>query len=754
MSTYGNQLREAVRTIRILSPTSFEWRTASPTRVRIKRRDIRDGLLLRTLLRDQLKASLYEGFYKKGGIRGAAPVAESNGGSDGAFVAAMSRLNHGTGGWEPGWIVRDAGGQLLTIERLGFKVRARPEECRMPAVVTVDDEVELRYQKERRHNSPGFYVALGNTPVPTGEPLVRLYWNPTSAGALLLVAELTHRLNERGLPFHLKSIDHPSRYGRCDAVVMYFPASGWKETLAEVAAVYPRVSAEMQTRVPAFALRLAAGLGIAEDPGGGESFGGHRCALLAEGLLRAYEAGARGEDRLEVVRDCFEEGGVDPDRPYQHSLELDKMTVEPFRRSPQAPTVRRTGTDDFIETAASIGRQLSDTAIWADGMCNWIGATDQRPGDERTYSSLDAHLYSGTSGIGLFLAHLAVAHSSDAASVTAIGALRHALWSARSRAATPDPGLYTGILGVAIAAERVARLVGDEDLRSSARRLVDEWLRSGGPHHDPGFDLISGRAGVIIGLLALNAAWRDDELVAAARAHGEALIKTARRTDEGDSWESPDIPAERDLTGLSHGASGPAWALGELAAATGERVFREGAGRALQYETACFDPIAGNWPDFRTRSDGFDPAPSATLWCHGATGIGLARLRLAELLEDPSCARDARLAMSAVKKAVKRALPDPRVDWSLCHGITGNADALLTAARSSESAAYLHIARCVGKAASARLERWIGAGANGTPIGMMSGLAGIGLFCLRLCDDRIPSVQMLSPEILSPSLSV
>jgi lantibiotic modifying enzyme len=314
--------------------------------------------------------------------------------------------------------------------------------------------------------------------------------------------------------------------------------------------------------------------------------------------------------------------------------------------------------------------------------------------------------------------------------------------------------LFTGILGVAVAAERVARLTGDEDLRASARRIVDEWLRSGEQKLDPGFDLISGRSGVIIGLLALNAAWGDDELTAAAAAHGRALMRTARRSDEGDSWASPNIPAERDLTGLSHGASGPAWALGELAAATGEPSFREGAHRALQYERTLFDPAAGNWPDFRTnRPSGFEVAPFATLWCHGATGIGLARLRLSELLDDPLCEKEARLAMLAVEKAVKRALDTPGVDWSLCHGITGNADALLTAGRSTESASYLELARAVGRAGAARLERWIHPGAAEIPIGLMTGLAGIGLFHLRLCDDGVPSVQLLSPEIRSPALS-
>ena len=61
----------------------------------------------------------------------------------------------------------------------------------------------------------------------------------------------------------------------------------------------PAISAELRNHVPMLTRRLAAGSAVAEDPGGGESFGTHRCALLAEGILRAHESGAKSSgDRL------------------------------------------------------------------------------------------------------------------------------------------------------------------------------------------------------------------------------------------------------------------------------------------------------------------------------------------------------------------------------------------------------------------------------------------------------------------------
>ena len=64
-------------------------------------------------------------------------------------------------------------------------------------------------------------------------------------------------------------------------------------------------------------LPLAPGLAFAEDPGTGESFGTHRCLLLAEAALTAAERDLQApEERLEVVRERFAEAGTTLDAPH------------------------------------------------------------------------------------------------------------------------------------------------------------------------------------------------------------------------------------------------------------------------------------------------------------------------------------------------------------------------------------------------------------------------------------------------------
>jgi HopA1 effector protein family len=69
--------------------------------------------------------------------------------------------------------------------------------------------------------------------------------------------------------------------------------------------------------VPLFTKRLWPGIGVAMEPGSGESFGSHRSRLAAEGLIEAWQRGdERREARLMAVAKRFAAGGLDVARPW------------------------------------------------------------------------------------------------------------------------------------------------------------------------------------------------------------------------------------------------------------------------------------------------------------------------------------------------------------------------------------------------------------------------------------------------------
>ena len=72
---------------------------------------------------------------------------------------------------------------------------------------------------------------------------------------------------------------------------------------------------------------------------------------------------------------------------------------------------------------------------------------------------------------------------------------------------------------------------------------------------------------------------------------------------------------------------------------TGKERFRTAACAAIAYERSLFSPETGNWPDLRelktSRQTGDDDQQRFMMaWCHGAPGIGLARLCSLQHLDD------------------------------------------------------------------------------------------------------------------------
>ena len=77
------------------------------------------------------------------------------------------------------------------------------------------------------------------------------------------------------------------------------------------------LASRLRPRIPAFTLALAPGVGLAESPATGESFGEHRCGLLADGIVGADEHGvASGAARVEAVIESLAASGVKIDAPY------------------------------------------------------------------------------------------------------------------------------------------------------------------------------------------------------------------------------------------------------------------------------------------------------------------------------------------------------------------------------------------------------------------------------------------------------
>lgn len=184
---------------------------------------------------------------------------------------------------------------------------------------------------------------------------------------------------------------------------------------------------------------------------------------------------------------------------------------------------------------------------------------------------------------------------------------------------------------------------------------------------------------------------------------------------------------------------------------------------------ASFDMTEDYWPDFRDTTflrelpsgpdtipelqnllerlsnDEEKPRGNMCAWCHGAPGIGMSRLRAFECTGESIYAAEAR---DAIKCTADTVCPPYLLNYSLCHGLSGNSEFLLYG--SGVFGDMRHLQQRVEECAVAGLERYeerglpwpCGSGTVLTP-SLMLGEAGIGYFLLRLVSDHVPSVLLL-----------
>lgn len=435
-------------------------------------------------------------------------------------------------------------------------------------------------------------------------------------------------------------------------------------------------------------------------------------------------------------------------------------------QSPAAPAAE-TGAD-FLDAALRIGRRLAGQARWEGDACTWqvMSPDRENPGSRRAVASIAGpYVYEGTAGIALFLAELYGETGDEEVGRAALGAVHHALAAVAGHSDTAF-GYHSGRPGVAYAAMRVGERLDRPELFARAEEAIRPL--AGNEDRDHGMDVIAGGGGAIPALLRLARRVDPGLALGIARGLGDNLLARADREAAGWAWPTMRSSSIRNLCGYAHGAAGMGHGLLELYAATGDGRYRYGAEQAFLYERRFLDTGVGNWPDLRHTELGeylFEgrteqlrtllrgggrlpdaPAKHMSAWCHGAPGIGLARLRAWQVLGDPLYLEEARTAFRAVEASLS---PELGMNYSLCHGRGGNAETLLEGARILGEPALLAAAEASAREGIETYEQtgqpWpCGTMGSVSDPGLLLGEAGIGLFLLRLARPDVPSALVIT----------
>lgn len=408
-----------------------------------------------------------------------------------------------------------------------------------------------------------------------------------------------------------------------------------------------------------------------------------------------------------------------------------------------SPLLSDTGTapapEIFIAEADRIASEIARLAVRRGPGAAWIGLDWLGDAEVFQLVCLGPDLYNGATGIALFLAAHAAVTGNQASGELALAGLSHVrknLKGANAPRAARSLGIgaATGLGSVVYAFAVIAECLRNDDLfadaLAAARLFTGELIAA-----DKRLDVMGGSAGAILALLRLYRDSQSRDVLARAIQCGEHLLGQKRLEANGQrSWIGEGFGSTA-LNGMSHGAAGFAYALASLAAATGRDDFAKAAADCVAFENASYDAARHNWPDLR----GGEPHWPCQ-WCHGATGIGLARVAAAKrgAADSKSLLTDLHNAVAGVERGT--GLP---VD-TLCCGTLGNIEFFCEAGTALERddlslLAAQRLKAVIDRAAAAGDYRW-NSGRGRFNLGLFRGLSGVGYTILRQADRSLPNV--------------
>ena len=396
--------------------------------------------------------------------------------------------------------------------------------------------------------------------------------------------------------------------------------------------------------------------------------------------------------------------------------------------------------DELLQEAVAIGDGFAARVLPNErGGVTWLGFGYVPAAERFQHEVLGDWLYDGTSGVALFLAALHRASGESRFADLARGAIADLRQRARTpiRGGPPRRRFLGGALGVGsalYALSEIAVLLDDEEIAADALALAQSITESE-VAADQRLDVMGGVAGTILGLAALY------RVTGATRARDVAVMCGHRLVAArvNDAWPTSGDVA---LLGMAHGAAGIAYSLMRLHALHPDPAFLDAAMRGIDYERGLFNTSTGSWPDRRPTPDDRAPVSPPVQWCHGAAGIGLARIGCARLVATEALEREIDAAVAATI-----AVGVGELDH-VCCGSMGRIETMLAAAqyRGDEALhdqARAHVAEIVRRARADNGYRLFGnLDRSVWNPGLFQGMAGIGYQLLRMRATSAPSFAL------------
>ena len=324
------QFREMLACIEIVSERDFQFMNETVQRIETHEPEIfslhstssNASTQLHPALTKRICDTLYERCYLKKVISDVrleqeAPKQEN-------LSALLHKANTGLDGWDANWRVYQVAedGRLFVqkADRSRVALAGEYTTYQWPGVKPKPgDFVSLRKFTGTTEVQEAFFFAFGHTLSDQFDDysLVRFYFNVRARGAVNLLNVVTQNLNRYTLPFQFKTLFNASAYTRPDAAVLYVARRYYPIVAALIWDMYDKIEGDLRDAVPSLSYPFARGIGAADNPKDGVSFGIHRCQLIAQTLVKAWSQGENDiQQRLALLGRIFGDEKIALTAPY------------------------------------------------------------------------------------------------------------------------------------------------------------------------------------------------------------------------------------------------------------------------------------------------------------------------------------------------------------------------------------------------------------------------------------------------------
>ena len=243
------------------------------------------------------------------------------------FYQQLTQNNHGQGYSDPNWLVVKQEADYWHVTKNGLTLHIKPEKHLIEPLEILHPGKLVSIKMPPNSVDHGIYIAVGDAGSTNAAKslekftVTQLYFNVNSQGAILLLDNLTRKLNAIKIPFDFKVAYDESDFDDLDAAVLDFKSDDFELVYPIVKTIYQDSKAYFQPEIPFFCKLLAPGLGLAEKPLSPnferENIGQHYCGIIAKALVELWQNNSLiDKDKLDYILNYLSEAGVDLENFY------------------------------------------------------------------------------------------------------------------------------------------------------------------------------------------------------------------------------------------------------------------------------------------------------------------------------------------------------------------------------------------------------------------------------------------------------